>query len=197
MTTLRRFPDSVLFEMVEFSQNWNDGALSAETDSSSAFFVDRDPDLFAAILRYHDMVEFDLETLCNDRSGIGLPVTRKLLAQEAEYYNLQSLMDSVSSAIITPPSPPIKYILYVIRKQYGSFTKYKFDVPKAAEKSYTNKFSLQGLHGCEEGFLSQIQSILAELNQSGGSAGFQWTMWAITSLGSGGMELVIRGDKQQ
>jgi hypothetical protein len=189
--------------MVEFSQPRDGAVPPAETDASAAFFVDRDPDLFAAILRYHDMVEFDLEALCNERSANGLPVTRKLLAQEAEYYNLQSLMDRIGSATTSPPSSSVKYILYVLHKEgsvYGPDTRirrHKFDVPKAAEVFYTAKFSLQGLEEYPYTFLDEIQVILTDMNSSGVGDGFHWTMWAITSLGGGAMELVIRGDKEQ
>src|SRR5205814_942831 len=52
LTTLRRFPESVLYKMVQYEQRRN--RSTSESASGDAFFVDRDPDLFAEILRFHD-----------------------------------------------------------------------------------------------------------------------------------------------
>src|SRR5437762_4666597 len=52
LTTLRRFEDSILYKMVQYEQQ-RLKSTPAETSSPEAFFVDRDPDHFAAILLYH------------------------------------------------------------------------------------------------------------------------------------------------
>lgn len=184
--------------MVEFSQP-RDGVPATQTDASAAFFVDRDPDLFAAILRYHDMVEFDLMALCNERSANGLPVTRKLLAQEAEYYNLQCLMDRISSATIIPPSSAVKYELYIIRKeQYSNTTKsYKFELSEVVGKQHSLGFPLSGLQTRPEVFLPVIQRIIIDKNMNEGSEGLHWTICAVTSANHESITVVIKGDQQQ
>lgn len=53
LTTLRRFPESILYKMVEFEQQ-RQRAPSNDSSHENVFFIGRDPDLFAAILRYHD-----------------------------------------------------------------------------------------------------------------------------------------------
>jgi BTB/POZ domain len=58
LTTLRRFPHSIIYKMVDYDRHRNRVMSPQSSESPLAendtFFIDRDPDLFAAILHYHD-----------------------------------------------------------------------------------------------------------------------------------------------
>src|SRR5438045_8431840 len=141
------------------------------------------------------MVEFDIEALCNERSVTGLPVTRKLLAQEAEYYNLQSLMDSIGSpaADSTPLSPVVRGELYLLFKSIDRVASCKYELFGPTE--ILTHPQLQGLRACSPLFLEYIQEILTRRNMSGLNEGCRWTLWVATYLAGDKMEIVIRGDR--
>jgi BTB/POZ domain len=201
-TTLRRFPDSIFLKMVDYAQHRNQFP-PAETQTPGSFFIDRDPDLFAAILRYHDMVEFDIESLCSGGEANTLPVTRKLLFQEAEYYNIQNLLDSITNI---KSSPFVKYEYYVLvpYKKRGSDTASRycppddcFELSEEIGKSYTTS-ALGRLQYADSTLLDQIQSTIAIKSRSSDGAEFRWTLWTATSQAKGiGMVIVIRGDRRQ
>src|SRR5271169_3251383 len=88
LTTLRRFPDSILYKMVGYEQQRN-RATSSES-SYDAFFIDRDPDLFAAILRYHDTDKYVGKALSTVNVSVACPcvVMPEALLLEAQYYNI-------------------------------------------------------------------------------------------------------------
>jgi hypothetical protein len=199
MTTLRRFPDSILLKMVDYAQPRNQSPAEMQTPGSS-FFIDRDPDLFGAILRYHDMVEFDIESLCTDGSANTLPVTRKLLFQEAEYYNIQSLSESITSI---KSSPLVKYEchLFIPYKGRSSDTYYQwdngFELSEEIGKTYTTS-NLDGLQYADSTLLGRIRDLIGNNNRYSEGAGFRWTLWTATlQAKDNNMVIVIRGDRKE
>jgi hypothetical protein len=92
LTALRRFPDSVLYKMVQYEQQRN-RAGPREGSAHESFFIDRDHDLFDAVLRYHDTEEYVGGGYTGENP---VPVvTRKGMLLEADYYSLPSLQKAI------------------------------------------------------------------------------------------------------
>src|SRR5271169_1163026 len=72
----------------------------------NAFFVDRDPDLFAAILRFHDTGECIACELSGATEG-RFEVTPNSLLREAQYYNMPSLEQQILNG--SSDRPAVKY----------------------------------------------------------------------------------------
>jgi hypothetical protein len=200
ITTLRRFPDSVLFKMMEYAEPQHQSTLAARQTPGS-FFIDRDPDLFSAILRYHDMVEFDIESLCT--AGSANTVTRKLLSREAEYYNIQSLLDSITN--ITQSSLLVRYQCYVFPPSkykedklfQHDFRHKPFELSEEIGKSYTAS-ALDGLQYADYALLVELENIIFDKTHNSDDAGFRWTLWkASCQEKNNGMVIVIKGDRKQ
>ena len=94
LTNLRQFPESVLYKMVGWERK-NITSAPQESTAGDAFFIDRDADLFAAILRYYDTNDYTDGSLEDASSCNTLhPVTPKSLLLE-QYYNIQSLEQKI------------------------------------------------------------------------------------------------------
>src|SRR5271169_688894 len=109
VSTLRHFPDSILYKMVEYEQR-RLRLTSDETGSSPAFFIDRDSDHFAEILRYHDTLEYlgKVEIPTDDK--VKSTITPQSLLLEAQYYNIPSL----EQKIVLKQSRSVIYECYFI-----------------------------------------------------------------------------------
>jgi len=91
LTTLRRFPDSVLHTMIEWSEAKHDQSPATGCSRPPEYYVDSDPDLFSAILHYHDTDEYCGESLDDVSSARFSTVTPKSLLLEAQYNNIRTL----------------------------------------------------------------------------------------------------------
>ena len=150
------------------------------------------------------MGEFDAEALS---SVVSNPqshprITVNSLLHEAEYYNIQTLVDSIA---IKPP-PSVKYEYYVIVPgeeryrtsllwDYTNSSRYNFELSEDTARSYTNN-TLDGLHCANGDLLRTIQSILDNKNRLYGDE-FRRTLWAATTRDKdSNMGIVLRGGKQ-
>jgi hypothetical protein len=168
LTTLRRFPDSVLYKMVQYEQQRN-RTSSAESSDNEAFFIDRDPDLFAVILRYHDTEEYDGKAVSS--SSI---VSPKSILQEARYYNLESL----ETEIVLEKSYPDKYEICILLPP--TWAHHSFPISEEAAKTYTNR-NLDGLNEIQwNHYFVRLNDELTERNNQGE---YSWTLWAVTGTG--------------
>ena len=89
LTTLRQFPESIPYKIVQDELEGNRApSIKSEVQVLQAFFIDRDPDLFAAILQFYDTKMY---------ANLPSNITPQSLHREAEYYGLQSLVEQIAS----------------------------------------------------------------------------------------------------
>ncbi|KAI1710369.1 BTB/POZ domain-containing protein [Ditylenchus destructor] len=88
--TLSRYPESFLDRLVN-------GGLSSDKDETGAFLIDSDPEYFRTILNY---LRSDAVSLDNNEK------TLKDLLREADFYNIQPLVDEINKALSTRADEP-------------------------------------------------------------------------------------------
>lgn len=167
LTTLRRFPESVLCKMIKYEQERN-RAASSEPTGQQAFFIDRDADLFAAILRFHDTEEYEIPPS---------NITPQSLRREAVYYNLQSLEEQ----IIVQESLSDKYQFCYL----SSCDPYRLTLTLSNDAIKANSYSgFEKLNLDIKGTPLVIQLIEGELRiRNSHVDGYHWTLWAVTGAG--------------
>lgn len=158
----------MLYKMVQFEQQSN-RTPSAESLIQNAFFIDRDPDLFAAILRYHDTEEY--------QKPAG-SITPASLLLEAHYYNLQSL----EKEIVLAKSATDQYEFCCLMS--SGHRSYSFPLSKETGKA--SNPGLEALHQYAEisSYLARIEEELARRNTIQPPDGYHWTLHAVTGLGT-------------
>jgi len=171
LTTLRRFPESILCKMVEYEQSRNRVA-SAEPDPSTqqAFFIDRDPDHFAAILHYHDTEEY-----FRAATGSSPFMSRKSLLREAQYYNIEPLEQDLSN----DEFKSTKYQYSVFMEYYESPDHYSFPITEGTSDTYTSK-GLDALIKADASLLRRIDIHVKERNEA--NDGYTWTVLAVCDV---------------
>lgn len=204
LTTLRRFRDSILYKMVKYEQQ-RMRTTSTESSSQEAFFVDRDPNHFGAILRYHDTNEYSIQTLATaiDAHGAGCSgVTPRSLLPEAQYYNIPSLEEAIELEMHTPA---VKYEYCIIvpsghdptlgRWQLSTVQLYHFALSEEAAKTYVHH-ALDGLLDSGNSCLFEtIDEIAKHKNLEYDD--YNWSLWAATSAGEQkNMAIILRGDRK-
>lgn len=191
LTTLRRFPESVLYKMVQYEQERN-RATPAEPPSQKAFFIDRDPDLFAAILRYHDTEQYVGEPLNSTVSRMA-----KLLLLEAQYLNLPSL----EQEILLEKGSVEKYEFCSISSNNPSNCSIPIDLEATrvyAKQTLDALFTSQGLRS----LLSRLSEELSDRNNAQPDDGYRWTLWAVTLFGAHSVptvyhiNVILKGTKE-
>jgi hypothetical protein len=190
--------------MVEYEQQ-RMRTTSTESSSQEAFFVDRDPDHFAAILRYHDTNVYSSQTLATDPRGTQYSVvTPRSLFLEAQYYNIPSLEEAIE---LEMKSPAVKYEYCVIvpsgypqivaweRWLDTKVRLYGFALSEEAAKTYV-QHALDGLLDSGNPFLFEtIKEILKRKNLE--TDDYSWTLWAARSAGEEkNMAIVMKGDRK-
>jgi hypothetical protein len=206
LTTLRRFSESVLYKMVEYEQQ-RDRATSAG-ESYDAFFIDRDPDLFAAILRYHDTDEYvgaALSTAGNEAStSCTCAVTPEALLLEAQYYNIQSLEEKITSKQSSFVKYPIKYeCCSIIPGHLGSFAYSKahlssVPISEDAVKTYSFDHALNSLEFGDRDLIETIQEVVNKKNRQNSGNGYNWTLSAAVTAKQDqnyGAMIILKGEK--
>ena len=208
LTTLRRFPESVLYKMIEWEQNIHK-VTSDESSCQDAFFIDRDPDLFAAILRYHDTDEYLGDSLHDVPSESLQAVTPRSLLLEAQYYNIKTLEQKIIEK--QPSSTSVMYTLCIIKphrypdidKSWGSWSVDLSYLPLSEEgaKSYSADRALNGLD-LGNGYLhGTIKQMVDRRNAANQPEGYKWTISAVTANceridRAEGVGVILKGEKQ-
>jgi hypothetical protein len=180
LTTLRRFPDSVLYKMVQYEQQRN-RATPPESLNQKAFFIDRDPDLFAAILRYHDTEEYQTPPA---------HITPASLKLEAQYYNLQSL----ENEILVAKSTSDKYE-FLCLTQAGQ---QNYSIPLSPEIARAAVPNLAGLTASPLNVIIAVAAELEERNNNHPPDQYRWTLWAITGVGGYNqpINVILKGERE-
>ena len=188
LTTLRSFEESILYKMVKYEQQ----RLRATPESSSdVFFIDRDPDHFAAILRYHDGVEYlgDIQSI----------VTSKSLLLEAQYYNIQPLEEELRTH---EQSPAVKYEYCMLWDNSFRTTSWERDgtmiispLSEEAMKNYDGH-ALDGLLNASGfGLISRVNQLVQHKNDAPGEL-YNWSLCSATIVEERFAGIVLRGDKK-
>jgi hypothetical protein len=204
LTTLRRFRESILYKMVEYEQQ-RMRTTSTESSSHEAFFVDRDPDHFASILRYHDTNEYSSQTLATDPRGTQYSVvTPRSLLLEAQYYNIPSLEEAIVREMKSPavtyeyciimPHPDIPPPHNVRWAPENVDVEY-FQLSEAAGQTYSHR-ALDGLLDSGNYHLfGTVVHILGDREER--LKDYEWTLWAARSAGEEkNMAIILRGDRK-
>jgi len=148
--------------MVQYEQQRN-RATPPESIGQKAFFIDRDPDLFAAILRYHDTEEYQTPPAS---------ITPASLRLEAQYYNLQSLEDEIP---VTESSSDKYEICCVGQPSYS--------VPLSEE---TAKAINPNLMAFVQLGSTRLVILLAEELRKRNTVeppdGYRWTLWTVLGM---------------
>jgi hypothetical protein len=173
--------------MVEFEQQ-RPRTPSNDSSQENVFFIDRDPDLFAAILRYHD-------TSCHigdDDALMGIiactgtknsAFTTKCLLHEAGYYNIQRLEHEIRT---TAHSPTIKYEYCVLQ----GINIHTFPLAEEASKAFVKSGMIEW----------QVESLriltrFMEGKNSPNSDGYKWEICAILSVQVPKVIVVLKGQR--
>lgn len=211
LTTLRRFPDSVIYKMVEYEQHRNRRASSESPNNVSptndTFFIDRDPDLFAAILHYHDTEQYIGEGLPSTSkiSKVGpSTVTPKSLLLEAQYYNIESLEQDITVDQSLERDLAVKYEYYCC---YINISPYLYQpvmvqvvheegIPVSEEGAASYRIKERGLDGlvwAKPDIIRKIAEVLKQKNTN--TEGYHWTIFATMCKDENTMGVIFKGEK--
>ena len=204
LTTLRRFPESVLYKMVDWEQK-SKRDTSSKSLHSEAFFIDRDPDLFATILHYHDTDKYFGGSFHDVPSSSGhYGVTPKSLFLEAQYYNIQLLEREIMEK---ETASTVKYECCIVTADdYGGFSSQRvklsnLPLSKEAVDGYLVDHALNGLNLVDRYLLDTIMQFMTRWNTADTSNEYNWTIMAISTNGkpvenAGGVIVILKGEKR-
>lgn len=201
VTSLRRFPESVLFKMVDYEQR-QDRETSTLRPKNETFFVDRDPDIFAAILRYHDNEEYVGHSLSSPVSNAA--VTPKSLLLEAQYYNLSSLEEAIDRKQSTESTVAVKYEYCHCTLEWDPYgPEIEVHTPVATFPLWgetAKKYADKGLDDFkkmpEEHALKISQWLYRSKNHKDVANGYRWTVIGVVNHDAKNQYgIILRGDK--
>jgi BTB/POZ domain len=198
LTTLRRFPESILCKMVEYEPRTRatDSDDSPDPSTQQSFFIDRDPDQFAAILRYHDTEEYF--HAATDSSPF---MSRKSLLREAQYYNIEPLEQDLLNdefkstkyqySVMVPGPSPSAY--GVSSNRWDNCSHYSFPITEATANAYRSK-GLDALNKADQRLLQRIEMVVKSRNEA--NDGFTWiVLAAFKAKEDDNMGVVLKGEK--
>lgn len=210
LTTLRNFKESMLYKMVEYEQQQGKWRMeTGSTESSShdgAFFIDRDPDHFAAILRFHDTNKYVSPTiLSTDIPSEYTVITPDSLLMEAQFYNIPALEEAITLDLQTPTFR-YQYVILVPNRglptpedrdiMWENVGVYRYDLEEEAAKTYIHH-ALDGLLDNMNQYLWKwIRNLLKIANRE--QVDCIWTLWAAKSNGEGkNVAIILRGERKK
>lgn len=181
--------------MVEYEQNRN--RATTPEPSKDVFFIDRDPDLFAAILHYHDTEEYVGEELAATASYTKhIVVNPRSLLLEAQYYNLPSLEQEIRLKQSPQRQPGIKfeYCHCKLREQSSVDQLATFPLSEELVKSLTTGPWTQ----LDPAASVHCMKWLENKNESEVSnGGYYWALYWATLINNGDntFALIFKGEK--